>query len=165
MRHIPIKLGPLALLLTVISICMTVLGLLTFTTARGDLSLAEKYGDTVRLRYELEAEGQAFLGEACRAIADYEDGAKYTDSSEISDTSLTDSGRQAEEQAKLAVLAGLEGVEVKDDGVVRKLLKRDPFTLSVGVVPDEEGGVRIVDWSIQKAWEADSGIGNLWSGE
>ncbi len=165
MKHIPIKLGPLALLLTVISICMTVLGLLTFATARGDLSLAEKHGDTVRLRYELEAEGQAFLGEACRAIADYEDDAKDTGLREMSDTNLTDSGSLAKEQTILAALAGLEGVEVGDDGVVRKLLKRDQFTLSVGLAPDEEGGVRVVDWSIQKAWEADSGIGNLWSGD
>ena len=58
MRHVPIKLGPLAVLLTVISICMTTLGVLAFTTARADWSLAEEYADTVRVRYELEAEPQ-----------------------------------------------------------------------------------------------------------
>lgn len=139
MKHIPIKLGPLALLLTVISICMTVLGLLAFTTARADLSLAGKYGDTVSLRYALEAEGQAFLGEAHRA--------------------LTEGGEDA------AALAGLPDTEVGQDGVVRRILTKDDFTLTVGILPDEAGGVRIVDWRIQKAWEADSDIGNLWSGE
>lgn len=64
MKHIPIRLGPLALLLAVISICMTTLGILTFSTARADLRLAEKYADTVRSRYALETEGQAFLEEA-----------------------------------------------------------------------------------------------------
>ena len=63
MKQIPIKLGPLALLLTVISICLTVLAILTFTTARADMRLAEKYANTVRLRYELEAEGQRWLAD------------------------------------------------------------------------------------------------------
>ena len=70
MKQVPIKLGPLALLLTVISICLTVLAILTFTTARADMALAEKYADTIRLRYELEAEGQSFLAEADAAAAE-----------------------------------------------------------------------------------------------
>ena len=63
MKQVPIKLGPLALLLAVISICLTTLGILTFTTARADLRLAEKYASTVRTRYELERRGQEFLKE------------------------------------------------------------------------------------------------------
>jgi len=61
MKQIPVKLGPLALLLTVVSICLTTLAILVFTTARADVRLAEKYAQTVRERYELEAEGQAYL--------------------------------------------------------------------------------------------------------
>lgn len=61
MKRIPVRLGPLALLLTVVAICVTVLGLLTFTTARGDLAMAERYAATVQVRYRLEAQGQAFL--------------------------------------------------------------------------------------------------------
>ena len=61
MNQSPIRLGPLALLLTVISICLTILAILTFTTARADLRLAEKYAETVRARYALEREGQAYL--------------------------------------------------------------------------------------------------------
>ena len=63
MKQVPIKLGPLALLLTVISICLTVLSILTFTTARADLRLAEKYAETVSTRYALEAEGQELMRE------------------------------------------------------------------------------------------------------
>ncbi len=61
MRQVSVRLGPLALLLTVIVICMTVLGLLAVTTARGDLSMARRYADSVEKRYGLEAQGQAFL--------------------------------------------------------------------------------------------------------
>ena len=52
--RMPVKLGPLALLLTVISICLTTMAILTFATARADRRLAEKYAATVRLRYELD---------------------------------------------------------------------------------------------------------------
>ena len=61
MKQAPIRLGPLALLMTVISICLTILAILTFTTARADLRLAEKYAETVQTRYALERQGQAYL--------------------------------------------------------------------------------------------------------
>lgn len=61
MKQIHVRLGPLALLLTVIVICMTVLGLLAVTTARGDMSMAQRYAESVEARYNLEAQGQAFL--------------------------------------------------------------------------------------------------------
>lgn len=64
MNHVPIKLGPLALLLAVVSICLAVLSILTFTTARADLALAEQYAETIRIRYVLEEQGQRFLAEA-----------------------------------------------------------------------------------------------------
>lgn len=63
MKQVPIKLGPLTLLLTLISICLTTLAILNFTTARADLRLAEKYAETVQTRYALEREGQEFLQE------------------------------------------------------------------------------------------------------
>lgn len=69
MNQVPIKLGPLALLLTIISICLTTLSILTCTTAGADLRLASKYADTVRIRYELEREGQAFLQEADETVS------------------------------------------------------------------------------------------------
>ena len=64
MKKVPIRLGPLALLLTVISICLTVLSVLSFVSARADLALAEKYAQTVKTRYELETEGQEYLRDA-----------------------------------------------------------------------------------------------------
>ena len=64
MKHVPIKLVPLALLLTVITICLAVLAILTFTTARADLALAERYAHTVKTRYELEKVGQQYLATA-----------------------------------------------------------------------------------------------------
>ena len=61
MKQATVRLGPLALLLTVISICLTILAILSFTTARADLRLAEKYAQTVEARYALERDGQMLL--------------------------------------------------------------------------------------------------------
>lgn len=66
MKQIHVRLGPLALLLTVIVICMTVLGLLAVTTARGDLSMAQRYAESVQTRYALDAQGQVFLWETAQ---------------------------------------------------------------------------------------------------
>ena len=57
MNRIPIRLGPLALLLTVIAICVSSLGVLSVADAAADLRLAERYAETVRIRYELEEKG------------------------------------------------------------------------------------------------------------
>lgn len=135
MKHIPIRLGPLALLLTVISICMTTLGILAFTTARADYSLAEKYADTVRERYELEREGQLFLREA------------------------------EEWLAAGGSLSSLEGAVEDETGVVRRNIERGSFSLKVGIIPDGESGFRVVEWRIQKEWEPEESIGGLWTGE
>lgn len=61
MKRTPIKLGPLALLLAVISICLTTLALLNYSTAHADRRLAEKFAETVSTRYMLEKEGQELL--------------------------------------------------------------------------------------------------------
>ena len=57
----PVRMGPLALLLTVIGMALTVLAVLTFSAACADLDLAEKKASQVRERYLLESDGQAFL--------------------------------------------------------------------------------------------------------
>ena len=68
MNHTP-KLGPLALLLTVISTCLTILSILSYTTAGADMRLAEKYADTVSERYALEIKGQELMKEADEALS------------------------------------------------------------------------------------------------
>lgn len=68
MNQVPVKLGPLALLLTVISICLTTLAILTFSTARADWRLADRYAQTVTARYDLMNEGQAFLRDAADTV-------------------------------------------------------------------------------------------------
>lgn len=134
MRHIPVRVGPLALLLTVISICMTTLGVLSFTTARADLNLAEKYAATVHTRYELEELGQSFLEEAGRMLESGEEAGMISD------------------------------VETGEDGLLKWTVERGDFSLTVGIVP-KDAGFEVVCWTIQKAWEPEEGMGELWLGE
>lgn len=135
MRHIPIRLGPLALLLTVISICMATLGILSFTTARADLSMAEKYASTVQERYVLEKEGQDFLRQAGDALA---------------------GGNSLE---------GLAATETDEAGITHRVLEYNEVRLLVGIIPEGDKGFRIVEWRIQKDWEPKDSMGDLWDGE
>ena len=125
MRHIPIKLGPLALLLAVISICMTTLGILAFATARADWNLAEAYADTVRIRYGLEAQGQQFL---CTAEETVQEGAG---------------------------LEGLPDTEIDEEGVAWKVITEGEYRLRIGIAADGEAGIRVVAWRMEKEWELD----------
>ncbi len=56
-----IRLGPLAVLLTVVAISLSTLAILTFSTARADKALAERFASSVKIRYELEKEGNRFI--------------------------------------------------------------------------------------------------------
>ncbi|MBR3265204.1 MAG: hypothetical protein IKI61_04485 [Erysipelotrichaceae bacterium] len=61
MKNTPMRLGLLALLLTIISICMAVLAMLSVSSASADLRLSNRFAKSVRTRYELEEEGMLFL--------------------------------------------------------------------------------------------------------
>ena len=56
-----VRLGPLAILLLVVSVALTTLAILTFTTSRADGALADRYGRTQEIRSQLEREGNEFL--------------------------------------------------------------------------------------------------------
>lgn len=63
MKDMPIRLGPLALLLCVISICLTSLAMLSYADASSDMRLAQRYGQSVKTRYLLEQDGQEHLAQ------------------------------------------------------------------------------------------------------
>ncbi|MDO5477102.1 MAG: hypothetical protein Q4F43_08325 [Eubacteriales bacterium] len=137
MNQVPIKLGPLALLLTIISICLTTLSILTFTTSGADLRLAQKYADTVQIRYELEQEGQAFLQEASDTVS-----------------------------AGLPLNAIFDALPMPGGGI-SKTFEKDGTELTVVLAPDAGSGrgFAIREWKVIRQWEEDNSIGNIWLGE
>lgn len=135
MEHSGIRLGPLTLLLAVISICMTTLGLLAIATASADLRIAGKYADLVKVRYEMETEGQVFLREAESALL---------------------SGKP---------LHLLPDTDTDADGITWKIIEKEDCKLTAGIRPDEEGRLQVVSWKIRKNWEPEAGMGELWNGQ
>ncbi len=61
MKKVPMRLGALALLLLVVSMCLTSLSMLSYADASADMRQAQKYAQTVKIRYDLERQGQEFL--------------------------------------------------------------------------------------------------------
>ncbi len=135
MGHTGIRLGPLALLLAVISICVTTLAILSIATASADLRIAGQYADMVTIRYALETEGQIFLREAGEAALSGQKPALLPDT-------VTD-----------------------DTGVTWKEIWREDWKLTAGIRSDEDGEISVVCWRIGKAWEAGTGVENLWDGQ
>ena len=135
MKQIPIRLGPLALLLTVISICLTTLAILTFTTAGADMRLAERYAGTVKERYALEKEGQEFLAEIRETVSDPMD------------------------------LYLIDDLDFTENGDAVKVLRQGDATLTITLRENDEGGIDVVSWKQEKLWEEDDDTLGVWLGE
>ena len=69
MESRPVRLGWLSLLLTVIILCLATLSVLSFSTARADLALAQKQARQAQSVYALECAGQQWLAELDAALA------------------------------------------------------------------------------------------------
>ena len=126
MKQVPIKLGPAALLLTVIAICMVVMAILALSTAGADQTMAGMFADSTQIRYELEAEGQSFLQEADDLLAD---GGKLTD---LPDTTAVED-------------------EVK--GSVEKVFTKGDYHLTICLQPAGDRDYQVSAWSLDKKWE------------
>ncbi len=135
MGHTGIRLGPLALLLSVVSICVATLSILAIVTANADLRIAGQYADMVKTRYALETEGQVFLWEAGEAFLAGEN------------------------------LSLLPGTKTDEDGIIWKEIWKNNYRLTAGIRLTENGTLNVVCWRIGKPWEAETGIGNLWNGQ
>lgn len=135
MRHTGIRLGPLALLLAVVSICVATLGILAIATANADMRIAGQYADMVKTRYALEAEGQIFLCEAGEALL-----------SGVKPSLLPDT-------------------KTDENGVTWKEIWKEDYRLTAGIQLEEDGTLSVVCWRIGKIWNAETGIGDLWNGQ
>ena len=67
MNH-KIRLGPIAVFLTVIAAVVATLAMLTFATSRADAALADRFARVTAIRYSLEEDGNRFLQAADAAL-------------------------------------------------------------------------------------------------
>ena len=159
MNHAPVKLGPLALLLTVISICLTILSILTYTTAGADDRLAQRYAQTTTERYELEIAGQEALAEF---PAGFEANAEY-DNLLASQTGAEVTG-ETDDNLLASPPEGGGGPEGTGEGALWKTIEQDGLILTIGATPGADGP-QVVTWKVSRQWEQDGLIHNLWDGE
>ena len=159
MNHAPVKLGPLALLLTVISICLTILSILTYTTAGADDRLAQRYAQTTTERYELEIAGQEALAEF---PAGFEANAEY-DNLLASQTGAEVTG-ETDDNLLASPLGGGGCPEGTGEGALWKTIAQDGLILTIGATPGADGP-QVVTWKVSRQWEQDGLIHNLWDGE
>lgn len=131
-----IRLGPVAVFLTVITAVLATLAILTFSTARADAVLAERFAQMTGIRYELEAKGSRFLSEA-DALFSME---------EITEADLP------------------EGVSLADDGGLSYYIEKDGYAMSIRVSEGSDGRPVIGEWRISKLWEGDDPFEDIWPG-
>ena len=68
-NHAPVRTGALTLLIVVVVIGLSLLAVLTFSTARADAAMANRYGQQVAFQTNMENEGETWLSEVDEAIA------------------------------------------------------------------------------------------------
>ena len=56
-----VRLGPIAIFLTVVAIILSTLSILSVATTNADMVLAERFAAVTKERYALEAKGERFL--------------------------------------------------------------------------------------------------------
>ncbi|MBR1780607.1 MAG: hypothetical protein IJ751_04290 [Oscillospiraceae bacterium] len=130
-----IRLGPIAIFLTVVAIVLSTLAVLTVATSNADRVMAQRFADVTQIRYELEADGARFLQAAAEAAADGRDVGEDTDA-----TPLTDGGYAC-------------------------ALEREGYTLRIEITqPDGAGNFEITKWKISKNWDMEDPMDNVWKG-
>lgn len=134
--HRPVRTGALTLLITAVLICLTVLAVLTLTTARADLSMAEKSLAGLQEQAKLEQAGQealAALDAALKQDAALPQGAELAADGTVCQTLTT------------------------EEGTLQIVL--DPKE------PDGEDAAayRIAAWRISSQWTPDQSL-DLWNG-
>ena len=58
------RLGPLAIFLAVVVMVITTMAVLTIATSNADRTMAKRFASVTQTRYQLEADGEKFIGEA-----------------------------------------------------------------------------------------------------
>ena len=134
-----IRLGPIAIFLTVIAAVLATLAMLTIATSRADAAMAERFAKVTSLRYELETDGNRFLQQL--------------------DSTLKSGG-----PVELP-----DGAEQLDNGNVHYNIEKEGYALDVEVAVNPAGAAgtgayEVVGWKITKIWEGADPFEDLWPG-
>ena len=130
-----VRLGPIAIFLTVVAIVLTMLAILTFATSHADAVMAQRFASVTETRYELEAEGRQFLADADEMLANGQD------------------------------LTMLEGVTRNEGSSFGYTIEKNGYSLLITVSAPENGRVQVEEWKIDKIWQEEDPYQNIWKGK
>lgn len=129
-----LRLGPVAVFLTVVAVILTTLATLTIATSRADVVLAERFAEMTQIRYSLEAQGSEFLSNL------------------------------AEELEAGASLSSISELNRKADGIFEYKAERDGYELVIRLTESDEDLYDIREWKITKVWEEEDLNQGIWAG-
>ena len=129
-----LRLGPVAVFLTVVAIILTTLATLTIATSRADAVLAERFADMTAIRYSLEKEGNEFLYETARKLE------------------------------KGSTLNSIPELKRTADGLYEYRTEKDGYELSIRLEPSGGNDFSIEEWKITKIWNEEELSQDVWLG-
>ncbi len=132
--HPPIRTGALTLLITLVAVCLAVLSVLSFATARADRDLAQRSLDRFAQDAALENQGQQWLAQLDGMLASGQDGSA--------------AGQLLED-------GSIQAVFQQPDG--RRL------TVIARPTPQGPQRYQIVLWQLGQDWQPDDSL-DLWDG-
>ena len=141
MKH-NIRLGPIAVFMTIVVIVLATLSVLTTATTNADKVMATRFADVTKTRYELEAKGEKF-------IQMYDEQVQ---------SGKADPGKLG------AKRSGSEYVKsIKNKGYILEVRVRPAGSSADGRVKNKK--YEITGWKLKKEWNADDPYSNVWKGE
>lgn len=184
--HGSVRIGPISLFTLIIVLCLSVLSVLSLTTARAELSTTERQAATTTETYRLEVAGQAFVAEVDGALA--KGGAALDEvlaaygiagaSAAVSDGDAA-AGETIEDEGPTGVAAPAAGTVVDDGGTGGAITASGTFdghlvsatfamdsgrTLAVVLRVNDNGTYTIEQWKTTTQWTDDGTGERLWLG-
>lgn len=142
------NIGSSSLILIFIVMCLVTFGMLSLTSAKSDLSLANRNADAVTEYYRADTEGEAFY----RMVA-----------GEVKTACANGTGHEE----RLAMLEKALGEYYRDGVAVTEVAMERAQALHIELEPDlnGEGSVRVVKWNVIQTedYEIDNSM-PVWSG-
>lgn len=158
-----VRMGMLSILSLVVILCLAVLAVLSFSTARAELAITERQATTATETYQLETAGQEFIAALDGALASQDTAERFRVLASYGIHEVEGEGAVLE----LALANGIVPVSVS--GTCTNDLVNATFSLESGRRLDL--AVRIVgraytieQWKVTTQWPDDAAGGGLWLG-
>lgn len=185
--HGSVRIGPISLFTLIIILCLSVLAVLSLTTARAELSITERQAATTTETYQLEQAGQKFLSEVDGALKQgnlasvlaawgIEASSPEADPGESAGETIADEGATGEAIADEGMDgAAAPGVAVGDagqitcSGAIEGAQITATFAMESGrqllcVLSIQNDSYTLEQWKVTTQWTDDGTGENLWLG-